>query len=179
MSCLVRRLSLSYIPPGAGTEAAMEAADIVLVRNSLCDVWTAIDLSRTTFKRIRINFMWAFGYNLVGLPVAAGCLVPLGFVLPPWAAGADESFIVHELRPSNCLCFCLSGLAMALSSVSVVVSSLLLNLYTPPPPALCFCNNLNMYTPPGAPAWHQNAARRLAVALNFQRAMRFNQVRLS
>lgn len=141
----------------------MEAADIVLVRNSLCDVWTAIDLSRTTFKRIRINFMWAFGYNLVGLPVAAGCLVPLGFVLPPWAAGADESCIVHELRPSDCLYFCLSGLAMALSSVSVVVSSLLLNLYTPP----------------GAPAWHQNVARRLAVALNFHRAMRFNQVRLS
>jgi hypothetical protein len=75
---------------GAGTEAAMEAADIVLVRNSLCDVWTAIDLSRTTFKRIRINFMWAFGYNLVGLPVAAGCLVPLGFVLPPWAAGVID-----------------------------------------------------------------------------------------
>ena len=68
----------------------MEAADIVLVRNSLCDVWTAIDLSRTTFKRIRINFMWAFGYNLVGLPVAAGCLVPLGFVLPPWAAGVID-----------------------------------------------------------------------------------------
>jgi Cu+-exporting ATPase len=74
---------------GAGTQAAMEAADIVLVRNSLCDVWTAIDLSRTTFKRIRINFMWAFGYNLVGLPLAAGCLVPLGFVLPPWAAGIN------------------------------------------------------------------------------------------
>ena len=149
----------SSLLSGAGTEAAMEAADIVLVRNSLCDVWTAIDLSRTTFKRIRINFMWAFGYNLVGLPVAAGCLVPLGFVLPPWAAG------IHPLLPDAHQLFALTprgaGLAMALSSVSVVVSSLLLNLYTPP----------------GTPTWRQNAMRRVLLALKPQRPMQFHEVR--
>ncbi len=90
---------LLILSAGAGTEAAMEAADIVLVRNSLCDVWTAIDLSRTTFQRIRVNFMWAFGYNLVGLPVAAGCLVPLGFVLPPWAAGINPFVWLYQLPP--------------------------------------------------------------------------------
>lgn len=137
----------------------MEAADIVLVRNSLCDVWTAIDLSRTTFQRIRINFMWAFGYNLVGLPLAAGCLVPLGFVLPPWAAGINPYFPDHlNSPPKKC-----SGLAMALSSVSVVVSSLLLNLYTPP----------------GAPTWYQNMMRHVILAVKSQRSnLHFHEVRI-
>ncbi|CAI5502248.1 unnamed protein product [Closterium sp. Naga37s-1] len=97
---------------GAGTDIAIEAADIVLMRSSLEDVATAIDLARTALRRIRLNYVWAFGYNVTGIPIAAGVLFPtaLRFRLPPWVAGA----------------------AMALSSVSVVCSSLLLRLYRRP-----------------------------------------------
>ena len=69
---------------GAGTDIAIEAADIVLMKNNLEDVITAIDLSRKTFSRIRLNYIWALGYNLLGIPIAAGTLFPLtGFRLPP------------------------------------------------------------------------------------------------
>ena len=96
---------------GAGTDIAIEAADIVLMRNNLEDVITAIDLSKKTFQRIRFNYFWALAYNACGIPVACGVLYPLlRFRLPPWAAGA----------------------AMALSSVSVVCSSLLLRRYRRP-----------------------------------------------
>jgi Cu+-exporting ATPase len=98
---------------GRGTDIAIEAADYVLMRSDLDDVLTALDLSRATFNRIRLNYAWALGYNLVAVPVAAGVLYPpLHFQLPPWVAGA----------------------CMALSSVSVVCSSLLLRRYRPPKP---------------------------------------------
>lgn len=94
---------------GAGTDIAMEAADIVLMKDDLRDVLTAVHLSRTTYDRIRWNFVWAFGYNILSIPLAAGVFAPVGVRLPPEVA----------------------ALAMALSSVSVVFSSLLLKLYRP------------------------------------------------
>ncbi|XP_057451403.1 copper-transporting ATPase HMA4-like [Lotus japonicus] len=96
---------------GAGTDVAIEAADIVLVKSSLADVITAIDLSRKTMSRIRLNYIWALGYNILGMPIAAGVLYPFtGIRLPPWLAGA----------------------CMAASSLSVVSSSLLLQFYKKP-----------------------------------------------
>jgi len=91
------------IAMGAGTDVAMETGGIVLMKNDLRDVVTAIELSRATMRKIHQNFFWALGYNSLGIPVAA-----LGL-----------------LRPE------LAGAAMALSSVSVVSSSLLLRRFRP------------------------------------------------
>jgi P-type Cu+ transporter len=90
---------------GSGADIARETGDIILVRNQLLDVERAILLGRATLRKIKQNLFWAFFYNILGIPVAAGVLYPvLGVLLKPeWA-----------------------GLAMAFSSVSVVTNALLL-----------------------------------------------------
>jgi len=96
------------IAVAAGTDIAMESADIVLMHNNICDVATAIDLSRQVIKNIRQNLFWAFGYNVLGIPIAAGILYIFGGpLLSPMVAAA----------------------AMSLSSVSVVTNALRLKGY--------------------------------------------------
>jgi len=93
---------------GTGTDVAIESGDIVLIKDDLRDVVMAIDLSRYTMKKIKQNLFWAFFYNSVGIPVAAGVLYPsTGFLLNPIIA----------------------GVAMSFSSVSVVSNSLLMKRY--------------------------------------------------
>jgi len=91
------------IAMGSGTDVALETADMVLMKNDLRHVADALRLSRATLRNIRQNLFWAFGYNVVGIPIAAGLLVPFGGpALHPMLAAA----------------------AMAFSSVSVVMNSL-------------------------------------------------------
>ena len=93
------------IAMGAGTDIAIESAGIVLTHNDLTGVVRAFDMSKKTFNRILLNLFWAFIYNVVGIPIAAGVFSGIGLVLNPE----------------------LAGLAMAFSSVSVLTSSLMLN----------------------------------------------------
>ncbi|WP_281828667.1 MULTISPECIES: copper-translocating P-type ATPase [Lactobacillus] len=93
------------IAMGSGTDIAIDSGGIVLVQNDLCGVVRALDISKKTFNRIKLNLFWALIYNTIGIPIAAGLFVGLGLTLSPE----------------------LAGLAMAFSSVSVVSSSLLLN----------------------------------------------------
>lgn len=96
---------------GAGAQIAVATADIVLIRSDLRDVVTALHLSRAVFRRIWINFIWALGYNTLGIPLAAGLFYPV-----------MKTTVAPEV----------AGLAMALSSVSVVLSSLWLKRYVRP-----------------------------------------------
>ena len=90
---------------GSGTDIAIDSGGIVLVKNDLRDVDKALALSQKTFSRIKLNLFWAFIYNVLGIPVAAGVFFAIGLSLSPE----------------------LAGLAMAFSSLSVVASSVLLN----------------------------------------------------
>ena len=95
---------------GAGTDVAIESADIVLIRNDLLDAVTAVQLSKATIKNIKQNLFWAFIYNTIGIPLAAGVFYGiLGWKLNPMFAGA----------------------AMSLSSVSVVSNALRLKFFKP------------------------------------------------
>ncbi len=95
---------------GTGTDVAIEAADVVLMRGDLNGVADAIELSRATMRNIRQNLAFAFGYNTLGIPIAAGVLFPFtGWLLSPMIASA----------------------AMALSSVSVVTNALRLRSFAP------------------------------------------------
>ena len=94
------------IAMGAGTDIAIESADLVLTTNNLLGVVRAFDMSKKTFHRILLNLFWAFIYNVIGIPIAAGVFSGIGLVLNPE----------------------LAGLAMAFSSVSVLTSSLMLNV---------------------------------------------------
>ena len=162
---------------GSGTDIAVEAADYVLMRSDLEDVLTALDLSKTTFRRIYYNYAWAFMYNLLMVPLAAGVLFPpLHFQLPPWvrpsfcflprASHFHVNCLGHDAESRHATSACrvtchpgasrdnaescrearrftgmprqfrgaaqVAGGAMALSSVSVVCSSLLLRCYRRP-----------------------------------------------
>ena len=92
---------------GAGTDVAIDAADVVLMQSRLTDVPEAIRLSRATLRNIRENLFWALIYNLIGIPLAAGVLVPFGLTLNPMFGAA----------------------AMSLSSFCVVMNALRLNLF--------------------------------------------------
>lgn len=95
---------------GAGTDIAIDAADIVLMKSSLCDVPAAIRLSRATLRNIHENLFWAFIYNVIGIPLAAGVWIPIfGWTLNPMFGAA----------------------AMSLSSFCVVSNALRLNFFKP------------------------------------------------
>lgn len=78
---------------GAGTEVAIDSADVILSKNSLADVLTALDISRATIRTVKQNLFWALIYNSIGIPVAAGVLFPaFGITLSPMIAAAAMSF---------------------------------------------------------------------------------------
>ena len=120
---------------GAGTDVAIESADVVLMRSSLMDIVDAAALSRATLRNIRQNLFWAFFYNSIGIPVAAGVLYPtLGITLNPMIAAA----------------------AMSLSSVCVVSNALLLRGWKGSAPVGRGETPANTQSEPAAPAAQHN-----------------------
>jgi Cu+-exporting ATPase len=128
------------IAVGSGTDVAIETGEIILVKDDLRDVVTAIQLSSRTMRKIWQNLFWAFIYNVAAIPIAGGAhflitQTSIG-VAAPWVVWIRESFgsagqIFYSLsqatlRPE------IAGFAMSLSSISVVLNSMLLRLYTPP-----------------------------------------------
>ena len=98
---------------GSGTDVAKETGDIILIKNDLRDVLTALELGKKTVSKIKQNLFWAFAYNTGLIPVAAGALVPIfGLSVFGWLP-------------------IFAGIAMAMSSVTVVTNSLLLGRYSP------------------------------------------------
>lgn len=93
---------------GSGTDIAMESADIILIKNDILDVVTAVQLSKVTIKNIKENLFWAFGYNILGIPIAAGILTLFGG---------------PKLNPM------IAAAAMSLSSVSVLMNALRLKKF--------------------------------------------------
>jgi Cu2+-exporting ATPase len=89
---------------GAGTDVAVESADVVLIKNDPRDVARLIRLSKKTMQKMNQNLVWATGYNVIAIPIAAGALVPVGIVLAPEFA----------------------AITMSLSSISVTINALLL-----------------------------------------------------
>ena len=120
---------------GAGTDVAIESADVVLMRSSLMDIVDAAALSRATLRNIRQNLVWAFFYNSIGIPVAAGVLYPaLGITLNPMIAAA----------------------AMSLSSVCVVSNALRLRGWKGSAPVRRGEAPANTQSEPAAPAAQHN-----------------------
>ncbi len=95
---------------GSGTDVAIETGDVILVKSDLRDVVKAIKISKFTIRKIQENLLWAFAFNIIGIPLAAGAFYPFtGLLLSPVIAGA----------------------AMAFSSVAVTTNSALMKLYKP------------------------------------------------
>jgi P-type Cu+ transporter len=95
---------------GSGTDVAKETGDIILIKSDLNDVVTAIEAGRATMRKVKQNLFWAFGYNTVGIPIAAGILYP---------------FTGQIVGPE------LAAFFMAISSVSVTLNTLLLRRFKP------------------------------------------------
>ncbi|MBI2096360.1 MAG: HAD-IC family P-type ATPase, partial [Candidatus Taylorbacteria bacterium] len=124
---------------GSGTDVAIETGEVVLVKDDLRDVVTALELSKRTIRKVWQNLFWAFIYNVVAIPIAGGLHLfftqsaagPAAWVVAvrDWLGGPGKVFFnisQATLRPE------IAGFAMAFSSVSVVMNSLSLKLYIPP-----------------------------------------------
>jgi len=124
---------------GSGTDVALETGEIILVKDDLRDVATSIQLSSKTIKKVWQNLFWAFFYNVVAIPVAAGAhliITQTEGQAAPWViwtannmgsfGNAFKSFSQATLRPE------IAGFAMAFSSISVVLNSMTLKRYVPP-----------------------------------------------
>lgn len=113
---------------GSGTDVAIESADIVLVKSNTNDVVTAIELSKATMRDIKQNLFWAFCYNVIGIPIAAGVL---HVFREPLIASSIRGFLTAIMGKDLLLNPIFAALAMSLSSVSVVTNALRLNFFKP------------------------------------------------